>query len=123
MNDPPPFAVEPDNPAVRARFVARCGRRHGLTPMQATVLYTMLRGVTCTAEIARELYLAEQTVYNHQSAIYEALSVRCATGAVYRAWPRYVRAGEDVQIMRAGAALRAREEALCDNGQPGRRRR
>jgi DNA-binding NarL/FixJ family response regulator len=107
VNELPPFAVEPDNPAVRARFVARCGRRHGLTPMQATVLYALLRGVTCDADLADDLCLAEQTVRNHLTAIYEALGVHCATGAVYRAWPRYLKAGEDIHLLRLGEALRA----------------
>jgi DNA-binding CsgD family transcriptional regulator len=115
LGDPPPFTVEPDNPALRERFLARCAARYGLDRMPATVLYVMLRGVTGAAEIAHALGRAGGTIENHLTLVYERLGVGDAAGAVARAWPTYLRAGEDVHLLRLGADLRAREERI-DNG-------
>ncbi|MFF2196364.1 response regulator [Streptomyces sp. NPDC058157] len=81
---------------VRSRPPARPaeGRLHGLTPRETEVLVQVARGRS-NAEIAGELFLAEQTVKTHVSRILDKISARDRAQAIVFAYESgLVKAGE-----------------------------
>ncbi|MFF4370863.1 response regulator [Streptomyces sp. NPDC001594] len=81
---------------VRSRPPARPaeGRLHGLTPRETEVLVQIARGRS-NAEIAGELFLAEQTVKTHVGRILDKISARDRAQAIVFAYESgLVKAGE-----------------------------
>jgi DNA-binding CsgD family transcriptional regulator len=101
VNEPPPFAVEPDLPGARPWFVAACRLRWGLSPCQAEVLYALARGLTLSKQIGRGLGKGAHLVDTHLGAAYRRLGLAGTdrgadhkTAAVVTVWCTYSRARE-----------------------------
>lgn len=103
----PGIAIDPVTPTVVLTFLDRCQRHYRLTEMEALCLLALLAGYGSSAEIARAVNIAEQTVMNHLWIARARVGCHDRIALLRLTWPLYADLRVRALTQRGGRKERA----------------